>query len=796
MSTARHSLRVLAIGLLAAGAAAAAGCASPAPPLDVSDAGLVWLDEGMPRTIDLTPFVGGGEGSVSIAGDAHVAASAAGLAITLTPAPNFLGETALPFTVSRGRRHGSGTLSVRVKEAVRSCRTTLTWNGPAVHVYAAGDWNGFSATASPLSGPDPDGVFSTTLDLAPGDYAYKFVVDGTYVLDPAQPFTMWEGGVENSRLAVPDCGQPRLDPFDVAVVSSSGTFGVNVAFVAGSSGAPAAAPPSVTLDGMPWNASWDDATRVLAMHDGGLAAGKHQLVVQATDTTGRAADDLVVPFWIDAGKTFDWHDAVTYFAFTDRFRNGDPGNDAPEAGVQTPANYQGGDWKGVQDAIDEGYFDDLGVNVLWLSPQVDNPPGGFPGTDGRQYAGYHGYWPAQPRAAEEHFGGMSALKAAVDAAHAHGIRVLLDAVLNHVHQDHPYWQQHMGPPWFHDQYVCGYDQPINCWFAAYLPDLDYQDLDVVKTMESDMEWWVRETNADGFRVDAVKHFEHVVERTLRGRLAADYDRGGSHFYMVGETFVGRWADGGQATVAPYVNARELDGQFDFPLYWEIVRTIGRHEGSLGDLDAVLEQEQSYYGPQAIMGTFLGNHDVPRFLSHANGDIADLYGTGAQEQGWTSPPGQPMAAAPYQRLRQGFTLLFAMPGMPTIYYGDELGLAGAGDPDNRRFMPWTGWNAEQQATRDLVKLLAATRHAHAELERGTVKQVWLEPDLLVLERTWLGRRAYVAINRGTADRVVNTVVHADDGTSFRDVVGGDAESVSGGHLTFRIPANGSALYVQP
>ncbi len=90
--------------------------------------------------------------------------------------------------------------------------------------------------------------------------------------------------------------------------------------------------------------------------------------------------------------TFDWRDAVLYFVFVDRFLDGDPANNgSPIGGVDTPAAYQGGDWAGVRKKIQEGYFTDLGVNVLWLTAPMDNPNQAGWGTDGHQYSAYHGY---------------------------------------------------------------------------------------------------------------------------------------------------------------------------------------------------------------------------------------------------------------------------------------------------------------------------------------------------------------------------------------------------------------------
>jgi hypothetical protein len=177
---------------------------------------------------------------------------------------------------------------------------------------------------------------------------------------------------------------------------------------------------------------------------------------------------------------YDWRDAMLYFVFVDRFVNGDTTNDAPVPGVMTPANYQGGDWKGLLSKITDGYFTDLGVNALWLTVPMDNTSDAGVGTDGMQYSGYHGYWPTNLDQPEEHFGTMADLQAVVTAAHAKNIKVLIDYAMNHVYQSSPTYTEN--PSWFWpDSYMghdcncgfgCSYDDPVQskmCWFAPYLP---------------------------------------------------------------------------------------------------------------------------------------------------------------------------------------------------------------------------------------------------------------------------------------------------------------------------------------
>src|SRR5690606_8279353 len=122
----------------------------------------------------------------------------------------------------------------------------------------------------------------------------------------------------------------------------------------------------------------------------------------------------------------DWRDGILYFVFVDRFHDGDPSNNAPLGGVEPPANYAGGDLAGVLQKIEEGYFDGLGVNALWLTAPLDNADGAGIGDYGRAYSAYHGYWPSDLEAVESRIGTLDDLRAVVDAAHARGMAVFLD----------------------------------------------------------------------------------------------------------------------------------------------------------------------------------------------------------------------------------------------------------------------------------------------------------------------------------------------------------------------------------
>ncbi|HSQ66214.1 MAG TPA: alpha-amylase family glycosyl hydrolase, partial [Polyangiaceae bacterium] len=283
---------------------------------------------------------------------------------------------------------------------------------------------------------------------------------------------------------------------------------------------------------------------------------------------------------------YDWRDAVIYFVFVDRFFDGDPTNNgtAP-SGVQFPAQYQGGDWKGVTAKINAGYFNDLGANVLWLTVPVKNADtfaGIGMGGDTHLYSSYHGYWPYDTSQPEPRFGSMQDLKDLVTAAHAKKLRVLLDYAMVHVEIDSPTYQNN--PGWFWpNSYnggdcICGQNcdwnaQAQRCWFTSYLPHWNYtvqaaRDYSVNAAVS-----WIQNTGADGFRLDAIKHVDGSWLLQLRSQIQSTIVAAQSpqqRFYMVGETYDFYNADFIKTFVDP---ATKLDGQFDFPLRRNVVDTM-------------------------------------------------------------------------------------------------------------------------------------------------------------------------------------------------------------------------------
>lgn len=604
-----------------------------------------------------------------------------------------------------------------------------------------------------------DGSFELDVDLSsysPGSYGYKYhTAQDNWYLDPGNPLAKYQGGFENSKVLVPDCRLPLLKLTSKELNADAGTLSlvVEVYDGVGSNGViPSTA--SVQVDFKAHTPGYNAENATFTVDLTGLKKNSRVTVQFQIENEFGASSPLYLPVWIET-TPWSWREASMYFAFTDRFANGSAANDAPANcdGSPKSTDWNGGDFLGLTQKIESGYFDALGVNVLWISPVVDNPNGCFGGSlAGIKYTAYHGYFPVDFFKTEEHFGTMADLRDLVMKAHDRGIRVLVDFVGNHCHQESPLWAEHANGGWFHDLVSCepNWDQPINCWFQPYLPDFDYTNDDVVEYISENALFWIRETGVDGFRVDAVKHMVHNFMKTLRWKVQQHIVHpSGLTFYMVGETFVSEWGGGTgseETTIKEYIGDWELDGQFDFPFYWKILKAVGRDEGDFTELSGFLQAALPYWGNNALMVSFIGNHDVPRFTSHAAKQIGDRWGTGSKEQGISNPPAQPDTAEPYARTRLAIGLMFALPEIPLIYYGDEVGLVGAGDPDNRRMMVFDGLTQHQSDTLDFTRKVGSARKALTPLRLGDFSVISVNATTWVFKRTHQNSTVFVVANR--------------------------------------------------
>jgi len=598
----------------------------------------------------------------------------------------------------------------------------FTWSGNASTVELIGEWD----WDSPTTMTELDGLWSASIELNEGLYCYKFIVDDEYILDPANTYRGYCDGIENSVVRVGNVAPISHQIIDdTLVVSSVENPNSDYAF---------------TQNGATWEL---DLTE--------LTDGKHSITLAAD-----GKESLAV-FWTGPNADFVWDDALIYMVMTDRFVNGNTSNDGSPSGAESEADWMGGDLEGVTQMIESGYFTDLGVNALWISPFNTNPTGSYVAADGQhQVSGYHGYWPIEPRQVDPRFGGEAALTEMVESAHDAGLRVMADFVVNHVHEDHVYAQEH--PEWFNQGCICGTDmcdwtdRRLDCLFMDYMPDLDWKNRDASEQIIADALWWAETFDLDGLRVDAVKHVDDHAITNLATRINERFEATGTDFYLKGETAMG-WSghsleDNAEQyqTINRYIGDNALDGQADFVLYHAVVDNVF----TTGNMDYQhlnywTNRSQDQYVEGAIMVPYLGSHDSSRFLSRIQND-------GTQWNQWEEQerPNTPSSAS-YQSAKQGVAWLLTTPGAPMLYMGDEFGQHGGADPDNRRMLDFN-LNDGQQDLKNFTSEIANLRLENEALRRGVYSTFHAEADLLAYEMTTDEQSLLVVLNRGGANQI--------------------------------------------
>jgi glycosidase len=677
---------------------------------------------------------------------------------------------------------------------VRSCQVTVNAALPsgATRGEVAGTFSGWAPV--PMVGDASGGVVADLGELAPGTYPFKYLWDGAWEgAPPPDVRTAWHNGVENRALVVEDCRTPGLQVLDVTIAGGEATVLLQATAPADAELDPASV--SVSLGGTPIRGASLNADGIVVARAGGVRGGKQSVRASIADQNGRRAD-VWLPLWVQ-DEPFAWSDGVLYFVMVDRFRDGGEPSVLPIEGATAGTRYRGGDLVGLAQAIREGALDNMGVTSLWISPVVQNPDGVFGGRDGGSYTGYHGYWPSSPRTVEDRFGagptsGDQALTGVVEAAHERGIRVMLDVVLNHVHQDHPWVSAH--PDWFDKTpCVCGtpgcdwVDQARTCRFASYLPDVEYRNPEAVDAAIDEVWWWLSTYDLDGLRLDAAKHMDHVILRSLSLELQRRIDeQGGDHVLLLGETFAGV---GEQDLLRSYIADHELDGQFDFPLMWR-TRDVVRGTGTLRAwVDEARAGDRAWGRHVHEMSPFFGNHDIPRLVTALSGCPA-----GTPFGGCPDPLGTPetgVSASQQQlidRVTFAWALVVTQPGVPLLYQGDEWGQPGAEDPDNRPDYPWGERTEAQQALWVRIGELAKLRKNAAALRRGERRDLHVEDEVAVIARgdAESGAALVVLSRGGTGTRTVTVPPELGlEGATLVDALTARKARVDGSRVTLPV-----------
>lgn len=489
--------------------------------------------------------------------------------------------------------------------------------------------------------------------------------------------------------------------------------------------------------------------------------GRSYLRVFAEDET-YLYNDLLLPLEngqiVTDAAQLNRHDQqaqVLYSVLIDRFYNGNTANDwkmnSPE--VLDIVDYQGGDLAGITKKISEGYFDQLGINTIWISPITQNPWdawGLYPFPNGNKYdstktytkfSGYHGYWPIFATRLDERFGTPDELRTLLDTAHAHEINIILDYVANHMHINSPTLQEH--PDWHTDSilpdgrrnFELWDDARLTTWFDKHIPTLDLEREEVCEQMTDSALYWLANYDLDGYRHDACKHIPEGYWRMLGQKIATRWP--GRPIWMIGETY------GSPELIGSYVKSGMLNAQFDFNVYFTAREALCGIKG----MDQVMQNELTSlrtYGAHHTMGNISGNHDQIRFASIAGGAI-DIYSQG-KEEGWTREVGIGDTAVAYKRALLMEVLNMTLPGVPCIYQGDEYGEVGGNDPDNRHMMRFDNLNEDEQKMRNEVAKLIQLRRHSMPLLYGDFIPLIDRPEEIVFQRIYLGQKVTVMINR--------------------------------------------------
>ncbi len=627
----------------------------------------------------------------------------------------------------------------------RSC-SIVVWAHPAsltADVEVVGDWNGWARPGLPMNASGDPGWLATSVPLSPGEHEYAILEDGQWVVDPTVPTTGFYDDQEVTWVDLPDCSTPGLT-VSTAAGSADGHATIQATFLASAALAPLD-PTTLTVaatDGSlvaPSSVATDPSQGTISLAFAGLSPGKHTLSLHASDTQGRSADPAWSTLWIQP-QPFEQADTVIYEVMVDRYRGP---NGAPLAQPSVPSARAGGTVSGVTAAISSGELAALGVNTLWLTPLYANPDGFFPGTDGRPYSSYHGYWPIDPRATEPIMAPEADIDTLIATAHANGMRVLFDVVPNQVHEQHPYAQAHLEGGWFNNPdgtCICGItcdwaSHIIDCWFVDYLPDLDWRNQAVADQVTSDVLWWIDRFDGDGVRIDAVPMMWRAATRRIVTAIREKYDHPANSYFLLGENFVGEDDfDLLKYQLGPY----GLDSEFHFPLMWALRGAIADETQPMSAIDAVVEAGiADWAGSGATMSTMIGNHDVDRFATESFGD--------GDVDGWTPAVQPPPGSNVYAKQVLALGAVFSLPGAPVIYYGDEVALVGHVDPDSRHVMPAdSALNSAQLATRAATQALGRTRACSAALRRGTYRLLFANNESLAFARELAGADTAVAV----------------------------------------------------
>ncbi|HEV7746789.1 MAG TPA: alpha-amylase family glycosyl hydrolase [Pyrinomonadaceae bacterium] len=493
----------------------------------------------------------------------------------------------------------------------------------------------------------------------------------------------------------------------------------------------------------------------------------------------------------------DFKREVIYQIITDRFFDGNSANNNPaqSSGLydSTKTNwrlYWGGDLQGIQAKM--SYLAGMGVTTIWISPPVDNLNVNIPDGGGNPQASYHGYQARDFKRIEEHFGNSSNtwtdFDAMVTAAHAAGIKVVIDFAPNHSNQDNA---GEYGALYDNGTFVGNYTSDSNGYFhhnanisgggwddryqVEYytlfdLADLNSEHATIDAYLKSAAQLF-QQHGVDGFRIDAIKHVNWGWEYSFANSI---YTYGDS--FLFGEWYQGNTSDPLYHDSYKFANKSGMS-MLDFPLN-QAIRSVFASNSNFSDIDTVLTAEAGNFTWKEDLVTFIDNHDMARFLSVNNNN---------------------------NRLHEAMSFVLTARGIPCIYYGTEQYLhndtSGGTDPYNRPMMPAFSTSTTAYT---LTNKLSSLRRSNPAIPYGSMTQRWMSNDVYIYERKFFGSVVLVAINKnettGYSISGLNTSLPVGTQTdNLTGLLGGVSITVgsgSGGNnpvSTFTLPAHAVSVW---
>ncbi len=457
---------------------------------------------------------------------------------------------------------------------------------------------------------------------------------------------------------------------------------------------------------------------------------------------------------------FVWEGANIYFLLTDRFNNADPINDVNFDRTKETGElrgFKGGDIKGITEKIKEGYFTDLGINAIWFTPVVEQGHGNVDEGTGITY-GYHGYWAKDWTALDPNFGTTEDLHELVKTAHANGIRIVLDGVINHtspITDADPVWPE----DWVRTEPNCNYknyESTVSCNLVEGLPDIKTESnedvnlpIQLIEKWKSEgrykqemkeldaffertkyprapkyyiIKWltdYITEFGVDGYRADTVKHIEESVWE--------DFKRECDYAFA-------QWKKDNPTKV--------LDDN-DFYLVGEVYNYV-ISKGQIYDYDGGVVKTNFFENGFNSLINFEFKYDATKnyeaiFSKYSNLLNNDLKGYGVLNYVTSHDDGAPLDK---QRTKpfESATKLLLSPGTSQVYYGDEFArnliIDGAiGDATLRSMMDWTHYNINKKELiiLDHWQKLGKFRRDHPAVGAGVHKMISESP--YVFKRTF-------------------------------------------------------------